>query len=199
MLNQGYREIINIATLASLIGEWWTLRVQFQNPCLNYHLPECSDEVILWLPSIRPKFLWVVYKTMIRLKDFKVRKKKSVLCFVLQNYMRNLKPFQKHPWYCWSSHPGWWCHPGDIRHNLEIFLVNLVGEARGAGKHPTMHRISAWDKELVQNVHRAEFHKHCPRTIHPLYSWFSPLVANRCHPRPCSICSIVKESVHKPS
>lgn len=20
-------------------------RVQFQNPCLNYHLPECSDEV----------------------------------------------------------------------------------------------------------------------------------------------------------
>jgi len=87
MLNQGYREIINIATLASLIGEWWTLRVQFQNPCLNYHPPECSDEVILWLPSIRPKFLWVVCKTMIRLKDFKAREKKSVLCFVLQNYV----------------------------------------------------------------------------------------------------------------
>lgn len=118
------------------------------------------------------KVLWVVCKTMIRSKDFKVREKKSVLCFVLQNYVRYLKPFQKHPWYCWSSHPGWWCHPGDVWHNLEIFLVHLVGEARGAGEHPTTLRISAWDKELVQNVHRAEFHKHCPRTIHPLYSWF---------------------------
>ena len=118
------------------------------------------------------KVLWVVCKTMIRSKDFKVREKKSVLCFVLQNYVRYLKPFQKHPWYCWSSHPGWWCHPGDVWHNLEIFLVHLVGEARGAGEHPTTRRISAWDKELVQNVHRAEFHKHCPRTIHPLYSWF---------------------------
>ena len=118
------------------------------------------------------KVLWVVCKTMIRSKDFKAREKKSVLCFVLQNYVSYLKPFQKHPWYCWSSHPGWWCHPGDVWHNLEIFLVHLVGEARGAGEHPTTLRISAWDKELVQNVHRAEFHKHCPRTIHPLYSWF---------------------------
>lgn len=43
MLNQG-NEIINTATLASLIGEWWTLRVELQNPCLNYHTPQCWEE-----------------------------------------------------------------------------------------------------------------------------------------------------------
>ena len=198
MLNQEYREIINIATLASLIGEWWALRVQFQNPCLNYHPPECSDEVILWLPSISPKFLWVVCKTMVRLKDFKVREKKSVLCFVLQNYVRYLKPFQKHPWYCWSSHPGWWCHPGDVWHNLEIFLVHLVGEARGAGEHPTTHRISAWDKELVQNVHRAEFHKHCPRTIHPLYSWFHHRLPTGVTPGPVPFAALSERASINP-
>ena len=51
---------------------------------------------------------------MIRLKDFKVREKKSVLCFVLQNYVRYLKPFQKHPWYCQSLTQG-----GDV--TLGIF------------------------------------------------------------------------------
>lgn len=37
MLNQGYGKIINTASMASLIGEWWELTVVLQNPYFNYY------------------------------------------------------------------------------------------------------------------------------------------------------------------
>lgn len=52
MLNQG-NEIINTATLASLIGEWWTFRVGLQNPCLNYHTPPPPSTVSRLGPEAR--------------------------------------------------------------------------------------------------------------------------------------------------
>lgn len=112
----------------------------------------------------RPKFLWVVYKTKWLLKDFKVRKRR-VSCVLFYRTMLISGSFQKHPMVNCIFPPGWWCHPGDIKINLEIFLLIWKGES-GGSETSTMHRISAWDKELVQNVHRAEFLQTLPQN-HP--------------------------------
>lgn len=153
MLNQGYGEIINIATLASLIGEWWTFRVWLRNPCLNYHPPACSDEGgalahLLQIQSVGPKFSWVVHKTIIRLRDFKARKKEK--CFVFCFFQKKKCEKSEAIPMCASFRsihstarvlPGGRCPLWDIWYRLETFLVvtsgggcylHLVGRSQGS-------------------------------------------------------------------
>lgn len=48
MLNQGYGKIINTASMASLIGEWWELTVVLQNPYFNYYRCYLNQLNLYW-------------------------------------------------------------------------------------------------------------------------------------------------------
>lgn len=48
MLNQGYGKIINTASMASLIGEWWELTVVLQNPYFNYYWCYLNQLNLYW-------------------------------------------------------------------------------------------------------------------------------------------------------
>ena len=48
MLNQGYGKIINTASMASLIGEWWELTVVPQNPYFNYYWCYLNQLNLYW-------------------------------------------------------------------------------------------------------------------------------------------------------
>lgn len=48
MLNQGYGKIINTASMASLIGEWWELTVVLQNPYFNYYQCYLNQLNLYW-------------------------------------------------------------------------------------------------------------------------------------------------------
>lgn len=48
MLNQGYGKIINTASMASLIGEWWELTVVLHNPYFNYYRCYLNQLNLYW-------------------------------------------------------------------------------------------------------------------------------------------------------
>lgn len=148
----------------------------FKNPCLNYHPPECGDETVIWLPSRRPKFLWVVCKTVIKLKNFKARGvKKCVVLFyqMMWDFLHRSRSIHST-----VTSLTW----GDI--TLGTFGIAwrhfwVIGWKRPRMLLSTLqgHRSAPMTKNGSKMSTVAEDELKGPRTIHHVGGGFSPLTA----------------------
>lgn len=149
---------------------------------------------VLWRPCVKHKFSWVSVKPS---QDWEVLRQGKSFMFCLKS-MRNLGPFSV----CQRSPPA----PGDIWHCPETFFwLSLLGQrvllASCRCRPEKLLNLPQCTAQLPQPLPQRISPKcqHCqgsePLPNHPLHGFM--MAANRCHRRPCSICSVIKERAHK--
>lgn len=172
MLNQGYGKIINTASMASLIGEWWELTVVLQNPYFNYYRCYLNQLNLYWEGVNHWHFVLeeMYYKIFIDI----IFQHLSVL-YVLEH----LLPFIEEAESPSPTRVQWWCGRGAGALPSHFGQSPLSGGSSAPG--------------MVTNHPKAFTLFFCPS----MCGFYFIIVANRCLHQRCWISSIVK-STNKP-